>query len=52
MRHPDLQGLRRISLVTADAHTLYAQFGFAALAKPERYMEKLNPDVYLRDTGS
>jgi GNAT superfamily N-acetyltransferase len=48
IKHPDLQGLRRISLVTADAHGLYAQFGFVAPARPERYMEKLDPDVYQR----
>lgn len=47
--HPDLQGLRRMSLVTADAHGLYAQFGFTALATPDRYMEKRNPDVYRRN---
>jgi GNAT superfamily N-acetyltransferase len=46
--HPDLQGLRRMSLVTADAHGLYAKFGFVAPAKPERYMEKLDPNVYRR----
>lgn len=46
--HPELQGLRRMQLVTADAHGLYAQFGFAPPAKPERYMERLNPDVYTR----
>lgn len=51
-RHPDLQGLRRMSLATADAHALYAQFGFTALTKPERYMEKLDPEVYLRSAGS
>jgi GNAT superfamily N-acetyltransferase len=28
LTHPDLQGLRRISLATRDAHGLYAQFGF------------------------
>jgi GNAT superfamily N-acetyltransferase len=48
MRHPELQGLRRRSLVTADAHGLYAQFGFVSPANPERYMEKLDPDVYRR----
>jgi GNAT superfamily N-acetyltransferase len=47
--HPELQGLRRMSLVTADAHGLYAQFGFVALATPERYMEKRDPDVYRRN---
>ncbi|HEY7890132.1 MAG TPA: GNAT family N-acetyltransferase [Steroidobacteraceae bacterium] len=44
--HPMLQGLRRWSLVTADAHGLYGQFGFTAVAQPERHMERLQPDVY------
>lgn len=44
--HPDLQGLRRWSLATRDAHSLYEKFGFTNLAKPERYMELHNPDVY------
>lgn len=39
MAHPDLQGLRRFSLATSDAHSLYAQFGFTPLAKPETLME-------------
>ena len=38
LEHPDLQGLRRISLATADAHGLYARFGFAAPARPEVHM--------------
>jgi GNAT superfamily N-acetyltransferase len=38
--HPDLQGLRRFHLVTRDAHGLYEQFGFTALAQPERHMER------------
>jgi len=46
--HPRLQGLRRFQLVTADAHGLYAQFGFTPLSQPERYMEKRDPDVYRR----
>jgi GNAT superfamily N-acetyltransferase len=37
--HPELQGLRRWSLVTRDAHGLYRQFGFRELANPERHME-------------
>ncbi|MEO8086350.1 MAG: GNAT family N-acetyltransferase [Bacteroidota bacterium] len=44
--HPDLQGLRRWLLGTADAHGLYAKYGFTTLAKPERMMEKHNPEVY------
>ena len=46
MEHADLQGLRRWSLVTTDAHGLYQQFGFTPLANPQRYMELANPDVY------
>jgi GNAT superfamily N-acetyltransferase len=46
MDDPRLQGLRRWSLVTADAHDLYRQFGFTPVAQPERHMERLNPDVY------
>jgi GNAT superfamily N-acetyltransferase len=44
--HPDLQGLRRFLLATADAHGLYAQYGFVPLTRPERFMERYNPDVY------
>jgi len=40
MAHPDLQGLRRWSLVTRDAHGLYQQFGFRVVNTPERWMEK------------
>lgn len=36
--HPELQGLRRWSLVTRDAHGLYEQFGFTPLDVPERHM--------------
>lgn len=46
MTHPDLQGLRRISLITRDAHGLYTKLGFKPLAHPERTMEVWNPDVY------
>ena len=46
MQHPALQGLRRWILLTRDAHGLYKQSGFTALAAPERYMEKHSPDVY------
>jgi GNAT superfamily N-acetyltransferase len=44
--HPYLQGLRRFTLATKDAHRLYAQFGFTLFDKPERWMQKHNPDVY------
>jgi predicted N-acetyltransferase YhbS len=41
MAHPDLQGLRRMMLVTSGAHRLYARFGFRASAHPERIMERV-----------
>ena len=43
MAHPDLQGLRRWTLATRDAHGLYAQYGFVPLQKPESWMEIFNP---------
>ena len=46
MEHPDLQGLRRWSLVTKDAHGLYAQFGFQPVKSPERHMEIFDRQVY------
>jgi len=47
--HPGLQGLRRWHLATRDAHGLYRQFGFSALADPNRHMELVNAEVYLRE---
>jgi GNAT superfamily N-acetyltransferase len=46
MAHPALQGLRRFSLATRDAHGLYRQFGFRELSKPESMMEILRPNIY------
>jgi len=46
MTHPTLQGLRRFSLATRDAHGLYRQFGFRQLNKPESQMEILLPEIY------
>jgi GNAT superfamily N-acetyltransferase len=39
LSHPDLRGLRRIQLVTRDAHGLYEKFGFRALENPGRHLE-------------
>lgn len=39
LAHPELQDLRRWVLATKDAHSLYNQFGFKQLNKPERWME-------------
>lgn len=44
--HPQVQGLRRWLLATADAHGLYEQFGFQNLAQPDRFMEIRNLSVY------
>ena len=46
--HPDLQGLRRWTLFTVDAHGAYEPFGWKPLAHPERGMEILDAEVYLR----
>jgi len=46
MEHPSMQGLRRWSLVTSDAHALYRQFGFGELANPEKYMEIVRKNAY------
>lgn len=50
--HPDLQGLRRWMLATADAHGLYTQFGFRSLGHPESMMEIVDPDIYRRQRGN
>jgi len=44
--HEDLQGLRRLLLLTSDAHGLYRQFGFKELGNPSRFMEVLRQDIY------
>jgi len=51
LTHPALQGLRRVLLATRDQHKLYAQFGFEPLARPERFMEILELDVYQQPAG-
>ncbi|PRP72652.1 GNAT family N-acetyltransferase [Chromobacterium amazonense] len=48
LAHPELQNLRRMMLATADAHGLYAQYGFTPLSRPERLMERLEQEVYQR----
>ena len=46
IEHEDLQGLRRLLLLTSDAHGLYRQFGFKELGSPSRFMEILRQDIY------
>jgi GNAT superfamily N-acetyltransferase len=50
--HPQLQGLRRWTLATRDAHGLYAKFGFKPLSKPDNFMELHDPEVYSRNLAS
>jgi GNAT superfamily N-acetyltransferase len=45
--HPELQGLRRMALVTTKARDLYAKCGFTDLSHPERWMEIFDPEIYL-----
>ena len=46
--HPQLQELRLWLLATADAHGLYARYGFTSPAAPQRYMERRDAEVYKR----
>ena len=39
VEHPDLQGLRRIALLTRDARELYERFGFTTEPPASVYME-------------
>ena len=45
--HPGLQNLRRWSLLTRDAHGLYAPFGWKPVTDAGRYMEIHDPDIYV-----
>ena len=38
LHHPELQSLRKWTLNTRDAHTLYERFGFQNDPKPENYL--------------
>jgi GNAT superfamily N-acetyltransferase len=44
--HPDLQGLRRFSLMTRDAHELYRRFGFKPMSDATRYLEIHHANAY------
>ncbi|MGH8182893.1 MAG: GNAT family N-acetyltransferase [Rhodanobacteraceae bacterium] len=46
VEHPRLQGLRRFTLATRDAHGLYAQFGFKAPEMPQSLLEIRVDDAY------
>jgi GNAT superfamily N-acetyltransferase len=48
LAHPELQGLRRVMLATADAHSLYRSYGFTDLADPSSYLviQRSPGDIY------
>lgn len=50
--HPDVQGLRRWLLLTADAQGLYQKVGFTAPQRPERFMEIFIPDTYTQEKNA
>jgi N-acetylglutamate synthase-like GNAT family acetyltransferase len=45
LSHSELQGFRRWVLATKDAHGLYARFGFIPLHRPERWLERPDPNM-------
>jgi GNAT superfamily N-acetyltransferase len=45
LAHPELQGFRRWTLATKDAHEVYRRFGFSELKRPERWMERRDPNT-------
>lgn len=45
LAHPELQGFRRWTLATKDAHAIYRKFGFSELRRPERWMERRDPNT-------
>ncbi len=46
LTHPQLQGLRRFTLATSNAHGLYSQYGFTAPLSPNSLMERYFPNIY------
>ena len=46
LAHPELQSLRRFTLVSSSARGLYQQYGWTALNAPDAHMERFAPDVY------
>ncbi|MGZ4035304.1 MAG: GNAT family N-acetyltransferase [Bacteroidia bacterium] len=46
LKHSQLQGVRNFCLLTRDAHSLYAQYGFENLAKPQNFMAIKKDNFY------
>ena len=49
LKHPQLQGLRNLCLMTSDAHTLYEPFGFKKIPIPENFMAKKIDGIYKKN---
>ncbi len=47
IEHPSVANVRRFTLATSNAHGLYEKFGFTELHKPETFMERYRPDIYV-----
>jgi len=45
LKTQDLQGLRRLLLLTSDAHGLYRQFGFVPVGVRKNYYAEVNEDA-------
>jgi GNAT superfamily N-acetyltransferase len=52
LAHPELQGLRRWLLGTRHAHGLYRRNGFREPASPFSFLERNDPEIYLRSGGT
>jgi len=48
LAHPELQGLRRWLLGTRNAHHLYRRCGFSEPAPPFAFLERHDPQIYMR----
>jgi N-acetylglutamate synthase-like GNAT family acetyltransferase len=48
LNHPSVKNIRRFTLATSNAHGLYAKFGFSQLSKPDTFMERYDPNIYLK----
>ena len=46
--HPELQNIRRWTLFTRDAHSLYRKVGFRDIEDPPRCMEIVDRSIYAR----
>ena len=42
-KHPVFSKMRRVNLITPNAHGLYVKFGFRPISEPDEFMERLTP---------